>query len=84
MKTIVQLNEKDIREALAEKYGCEEDQINIKASKVPSLFSEAFGMNDNYIITAEFVRKEENNWSYPEGDRKPCEYGEKKENKDEQ
>ena len=79
MKTIVQLSEKDIREALAEKYGCEEDQINIKASKVPSLFSDAFGMNDNYIITAEFVRKEENKWSYPDGDRKPCEDVEKNE-----
>ena len=81
MKTIVQLDEKDIREALAEKYGCEEDQIKIKASKVPSFISDALGMNDNYTITAEFVKREENNWSYPDGNQKPCEYGEKKEDK---
>lgn len=83
MKTIVQLSEKDIREALAEKYGCEEDQINVKASKVPSFLGNAFGMDDNYIITAEFVKKEENKWSYPDGNQKPCEDAEKKENKDE-
>ena len=79
MKIIVQLSEKDIREALAEKYGCEEDQINIKASKIPSLLGDAFGMDGNYIITAEFVKKEENKWSYPDGDRKPCKDMEKKE-----
>ena len=63
MKKIIKLNEMDIREAIAEKFGCESKDVVFDVAECPTLSSLMFCTDGMRVISASFVKKEEANGS---------------------